>query len=54
MHKFKYKNLKFKYLINHIVIDLKLPWNFASMNNIKIKYNSTVDLSKFTFNKKKY
>ena len=31
MHNFKHQNLKFKHLIDDIVINLKLSWNFASM-----------------------
>ena len=48
-----YKNLKYKHLIYDITIDLWFSKNFASMEDIKRKYNTMVDLSKFTFNKKK-
>ena len=34
-----------------IVIDLLYSWNFTSITDIKRKYNSNVNLSKFTFNK---
>ena len=38
-------------MINDIVIDLRLSWNFASMQSIKIEFNPTVDLLKFASNK---
>ena len=44
--------MKFKHLIDNIAINLWSSKNFASMENIRIKYNPMVDLSKFTFNKK--
>ena len=31
MHNFKCKNLRFKYMIDNIVIDLRSSWNFSSM-----------------------
>ena len=39
-------------MINNITIDLGSSENFASIKNIKRKYNLIVDLLKFTFNKK--
>ena len=48
-----YKNLKFENLNDDIGIDFWYFRNFASMNDIKIKCNILVDLSKFTSNKKK-
>ena len=47
-----YKNLQFKKFIDDIVINLYFSWNFASMEDIKRRYNLIVDLSKFTSNKK--
>ena len=47
-----YKNSKFKHLIDNIVIDLWFYWYFEKIEDIRRKYNLTVDLSKFTFNKK--
>ena len=47
-----YKNLQFKKFIDDITINLYFSWNFASMEDIKIRYNLIVDLSKFTSNKK--
>ena len=47
-----YKNLQIKKLINNIVIDLWFSQNFASMKDIRRKWNSIVNLSKFTSNKK--
>ena len=51
-----YKNLKFKYLINGIVIDFFYFFlsfgNFAKIKDIRRKYNPIMDLSKFTFTKK--
>ena len=44
--------MQFKYLINDIAIDIWSSENFTSMEDIKKKSNQTVDLSKFTFNKK--
>ena len=51
MHNFRLQNLKFKHLIENIVINLWSLENFASMEYTKRKCNSIVDLSKFTFNK---
>ena len=39
-------------MIDDIAIDLWSSGNFTNMEDIIIKYNSIVDLSKFTFNKK--
>ena len=47
-----YKNFQFKQLIDGIAIDLSSSGNFASMVDIRRKYNPMIDLSKFTFNKK--
>ena len=47
-----YKNLKLKYLIDNIAIDLWSSRNFATMEDVKRKYNQMVDLLKFTSNKK--
>ena len=47
-----YINLKFKYLIDNITIDFRYFENFASIEDIRRKYISIVDLSKFTSNKK--
>ena len=47
-----YKNLQFKKFIDDIAINLYFSWNFASMEDIKRRYNLIVDLSKFTSNKK--
>ena len=40
-------------MTDDIAIDIWSSWNFASMRDIKRKFNSMVDLSKFTSNKKK-
>ena len=48
-----YKNLKFENLNDDIGIDFWYFRKFISMNDIKIKCNLLVDLSKFTSNKKK-
>ena len=40
-------------MTDDITIDIWSSWNFASMRDIKRKFNSMVDLSKFTSNKKK-
>ena len=45
-----YKNLKFKYLTNDIVIDFDLLE--TSIDDIRRKCNLMVDLLKFTLNKK--
>ena len=42
----------FKHLTNDIVIDFKSSWNFASMESIRKKCNTTIDMSKFSSNKK--
>ena len=47
-----YKNMKFKHLINDIVIDLWSSENFTSIKDIKIKCNLMMDFLKFTSNKK--
>ena len=46
-----YKNSKFKDLIDDITIDFWSSWNFASMKNIRRKYNLMVNFSQFTSNK---
>ena len=46
------KNLKFKHLIDDMTINFWASGNFVSTENIRRKYNTIVDLSKFTFNKK--
>ena len=38
-------------MIDNIAIDLWSSWNFASMEDIRKKCNSMIELSKFTFNK---
>ena len=48
-----YKNPKFKYLIDDIIIDLWSSWNFANVEDIRRKCNPMVDLPKFIFNNKK-
>ena len=40
-------------MIDDITINFRSFENIASMENIRRKYNLTVDLSKFTLNKKK-
>ena len=40
-----YKNLKFKYLIDDIAINIWSFQNFESMNHIRRKCNLMVDLS---------
>ena len=52
MHNLRLQNLKFKYLIDDIDIDIWYFGNFASMKDIRRKCNLMMDLSKFTFNKK--
>ena len=44
--------MKFKYLIDDIVINLWFSRNFASMKDIKRKCNPMIDFSKFKSNKK--
>ena len=53
MYNFILKNSKFKNLINDIAIDFLSFWNLASVEDVRKKCNPIVDLSKFTFNKKK-
>ena len=53
MYSFILKNSKFKNLINDIAIDFLSFWNLASVEDVRKKCNPIVDLSKFTFNKKK-
>ena len=50
----EYKNLKFKHLIDDIVINLWPFWNFASMKDIRRKCNPIVGLLKFTSNEKNF
>ena len=40
--------LKCKHLINEKTIDIWFSKNFASMKDIRRKYNPVIDLSKFT------
>ena len=47
-----YKYLQLKQFINDIAIVLYFSRNVTSMENIRKRYNSMVDLSKFTSNKK--
>ena len=51
MHNFRLNNLKFKHSNDGITIDFYFSLNFTIINNIK-KCKITVDLSKFTSNKK--
>ena len=51
MHNFKLNNLKFKHSNDDITIDFYFSLNFTNIKNIK-KCNLTVNLSKFTSNKK--
>ena len=44
--------MKFKHLIDDIAIDLWSSGNFASIENIRRKCNTVVDLTKLTSNKK--
>ena len=44
MHNFKYKNMKFKHLIDDMVIDFRSSYNFARMQSVRIKSNPMVDL----------
>ena len=46
------KNLKFKHLIDDIVMDLLSSWNFSSTKDIIRIWNLTVRFLKFTFNEK--
>ena len=43
--------MKFKYLIDDIVINFLSYKNFVCMKKIRRNCNSIIDLSKFTFNK---
>ena len=47
-----YKNLKFKHLIDDITINFLFLRSFASMDDMRSKYNLIMDLSKFRFNEK--
>ena len=47
-----YKNLKFKHLIDNISIHFLSFWEFCKYERLKKIYNLTVNLSKFTSNKK--
>ena len=47
-----YKKLKFKHLIDDIVINNWSFENFGNMEDIRRKYNPMINLSKFTSNKK--
>ena len=46
-----YKNLKFKYLIDDLVIDLCFFEKFSSMKDITTECNPMKNLSKLIFNK---
>ena len=50
MHSFKLQNLQFKQFIDDIAIDLEFSKIFATINDIRKKYNLMVSLSKFTSN----
>ena len=50
MHSFKLQNLQFKKFIDDIAIDLEFSKIFATINDIRKKYNLIVNLSKFTSN----
>lgn len=50
VHNFKPKKVKFKYLIDNTVIGLRSFINFASVKDIIIKCNPTMDLWKFASN----
>ena len=47
-----YKTLQLKQFIDDIAIVFYFSRNVASMENIRRRYNSMMDLSKFTSNKK--
>ena len=47
-----YQKFQFKHLIDDIVVYLSSFGNFASIVDIRRKYNPMIDLSKFTSNKK--
>ena len=50
----EYKNSKFKDLIDDKTIDFLFSWNFASIEDMRKKYNPIVNFSQFTSNKKIY
>ena len=52
MHIQNIKTLKFKQLIDDIIIDFLFSKIFSSIENIRRKYNLIVNLLKFTTNKK--
>ena len=52
MHNFRQKKLQFKQLVDSITINFWSSENFASMKDIRKKFNPMVNLSKFTTNKK--
>ena len=43
MHNFKLQNIKFKHLIVEITIDLWFSTNFANINDVRSKCNSSND-----------
>ena len=49
-----YKNLKFKYLIDNITINIWYSWNFLSMEDIIKKMQSINRFTKIYINKKIY
>ena len=49
-----YKNLKFKYLIDNITINIWYSWNFVSMEDIIKKMQSINRFTKIYINKKIY
>ena len=52
MHNFRLQNLKFKYLIDVIAINILFSENSARMDNIKRKYYPIMNFLRFTSNKK--
>ena len=50
MHNFRLQKFKFKHVIDDIVIDFLCLKNFASMKDVRRKYNPMIDSSKFTYN----
>ena len=52
MHNCKLQKIKFKYLIDYIVINLWFSKNFTNIEDIRKKCNPIVNLSKFASNKK--
>ena len=52
MHNFKYKNLQYKHLLMTWLLIFNFFRNFVNMENIRRRYDPTVNLSKFTSNKK--